>query len=244
MCKQNPITPIAWCAALVTLSLFLMPPANAHPDNTLSQQEEAEGWRLLFDGEDMSQWRNFKSDGISPLWVVEDGAMTLTGNGGGDLVTRSQFHNYELVLDWKIAQAGNSGILILADEKGDQVYSHAPEVQILDNERHSDNKFANRLAGSVYDLIASPTESHRPAGQWNHARMILEDRRLQLWQNGIFVTDIQIGGEQWLQLVAGSKFNGWPGFGENLQGHIGLQDHGDRVQFRNLKIREIKLSAD
>ena len=226
-------------AALFLLPLLLVPAIHAHPDNQLSQEEKADGWKLLFDGEGMSQWRNFKRDGISPLWVVEDGVMTLTGRGGGDLITRRQYRNFELVIDWKVVEVGNSGIFFLADEEAKQVYAHAPEVQILDNERHPDNKIDTHLAGSIYDLVASPAKSHRPAGQWNRTRMMLEERRFRLRHNGIFVADIEIGGERWRRLVAASKFRDWEGFGENRQGHIGLQDHGDRVQFKNLKIREI-----
>src|SRR5690606_13405481 len=132
-------------------------------DNRLSVQEQADGWQLLFDGNDLSQWRNFKHDGLSDKWVIEDGAIKLASGGGGDILTKARYQDFDLRLDWKIAEGGNSGIFILADETGEHIYSHAPEIQILDNERHPDNKRDTRLAGSLYDMIASPAASHRSA---------------------------------------------------------------------------------
>ena len=109
-------------------------------DNTLTAAERAAGWQLLFDGRDISQWRNFKQQGISDKWIAEDGAMTLSAGGGGDILTKQKFKDFDLRLEWKISAGGNSGIFILVDEEGKQIYSHAPEIQILDNERHSDNE--------------------------------------------------------------------------------------------------------
>ena len=105
-------------------------------------------------------------------------------------------------LDWKISEVGNSGIFVLVDEQGPHIYSHAPEIQLLDNERHSDNKIDSHLSGSLYDLIASPPSSHRIAGEWNSITIRLQDRQLQVWQNNVKTTDIVIGSEQWQQLVA------------------------------------------
>ena len=209
-------------------------------DNQLSRQEQADGWQLLFDGKDLSQWRNFKRDGLSDKWVVEDGAIKLSGAGGGDILTRSRYQDFDLRLDWKIAESGNSGIMVLADETGEHIYSHAPEIQILDNERHPDNKLDTRLSGSLYDMIASPAASHRIAGEWNRVRILLDRGQLTVWQNGVRTASVQIGGPEWQRLVAASKFADWPGFAASPGGHIGLQDHGDVVWFKNLKIRELQ----
>ena len=209
-------------------------------DNQLSAEEQRNGWQLLFDGKDMSQWRNFKQQGLSEQWIIEDGIMKLNGKGGGDILTKAQYQNFDLKLDWKISEVGNSGIFILADETGQQIYSHAPEIQILDNERHPDNKLASHLSGSLYDLIASPAASHKKAGEWNQVRVLLEDNQLTIWQNGVQTVSVKIQSPQWQQLVAESKFANWRGFAAKSSGHIGLQDHGDVVWFKNLKIKELK----
>ncbi len=208
-------------------------------DNQLSDKEKSSGWQLLFDGRSMAEWRNYQQPDLNERWLVEDGAMILSAKGGGDILTKRSFKNFELKLEWKISEAGNSGIFILVDEKGDQIYSHAPEVQILDNEKHQDNKLTSHLSGSLFDLIASPQKSHRPAGEWNQVRILLRNLHLQVWQNEIQTVDVVLGSQKWEQLVAHSKFANWAGFGKNTSGHIGLQDHGNRVAFKNIKVREL-----
>ncbi|WP_419569870.1 3-keto-disaccharide hydrolase [Rheinheimera sp.] len=229
--QRRILSTLLFCSALAA-------PAFA-ADNQLSPQEQAEGWSLLFNGKDMQQWRNFKSDSLSPLWVIDQDSIKLTGKGGGDILTKKTYTDYDLMLDWKISEVGNSGVLIMADESGQYIYSHAPEIQILDNERHPDNKLATHLSGSLYDMVASPVASQKKAGEWNTARIRLEKFRLQVWQNGTLVTDIQIGSDDWKKLVAASKFADWAGFASNKRGHIGLQDHGDPVWFKNIKIKEL-----
>ncbi|MCF2825486.1 glycosyl hydrolase [Pseudoalteromonas sp. HM-SA03] len=225
---------------ILTLALAVSCAACASTtDNQLSPQEQQAGWQLLFDGKDMSQWRNFKSDGLSSQWQVKDGAMTLTQGGGGDILTKKQYQNFELQLDWKISKKGNSGIFVLADEKGGAIYSHAPEIQILDNKEHPDNKIDSHLAGSIYDLFAAPSTAHKPAEAWNQVRIKLQDSHLQVWQNGVSTTSIVIGSTTWNALVKNSKFATWQGFAEGKKGHIGLQDHGDKVWFKNIKIKEL-----
>ena len=208
-------------------------------DNALSAEEKAAGWQLLFNGLNMSQWRSFKQPEVHDKWQIENGAITLTAGGGGDLISKQRYKDFELTLDWKIAQAGNSGIFILADEQGQYIYSHAPEIQILDNQRHSDNKLDTHLSGSLYDMIASPVASHKPAGQWNSTKIRLHKQTLTIWQNDLQSAKVTIGGAQWKDLVANSKFANWPGFAKATAGHIGLQDHGDRVWFKNIKIKEL-----
>lgn len=208
-------------------------------DNTLSEQQQLDGWRLLFNGEDMDSWRNFKKPGLDDKWVVEDGTMTLTGKGGGDILTKKAYTNFDLRLEWKISEGGNSGIFILVDEDGRRIYSHAPEIQILDNERASDRKIDSHRSGSLYDMISSHPSSHRPAGEWNQVRILFQDRFLQVWQNEVPTVTIDMNSSTWEILLDESKFDNWRGFGEASSGHIGLQDHGDRVSFKNLRIKEL-----
>jgi hypothetical protein len=208
-------------------------------ENRLTEIEEAQGWDLLFNGQDMSRWRNYQKESVSDKWVVNNGAMILTGKGAGDLITREKYQDFDLRLDWKISEAGNSGLFILADEEARIIYLHAPEIQMLDNERHRDNKEADHLSGSLYDMMASPASSHRKAGEWNQLRVLLQDKALTVWQNSVKTTEVTIGSNQWHSLIAQSKFKNWEGFGQNTEGFIGLQDHGDPVSFRNIKIRAL-----
>lgn len=223
---------------LVTSMMFFTSMSYA-TDNQLTDEEKQGGWQLLFNGKDLSQWRNYKSDSTSPKWQIDQGALFLTGAGGGDIITKKQFKNYELKLDWKVSLAGNSGVFILADELESKIYFNAVEVQILDNERHSDNKIASHLSGSIYDLVASPKASHREAGHWNRLHIKLVNQQLTVWQNGVQTVDIEVNGQEWLSLLEQSKFKDWQGFGKAAIGHIGLQDHSDPVWFKNIKIKEL-----
>ncbi len=220
--------------ALLTLSLSTSMRAQ---DNTLTEQETKDGWELLFDGKSMDKWKNFKKDSINEKWQIIDGAMTLTAGGGKDLMTKKEYKNFELKLDWKISEGANSGIFILADEKGPQIYTNAPEIQIIDNEKYKEKTKDSEKSGSLYDLIASPKESHKATGEWNSVKISLKDKHLQVWQNDVLTIDIVIGGEKWQELVGKSKFKTWKGFGANEAGAIGLQDHGNPVSFKNIKIK-------
>ena len=227
--------------------LFCVVGASA-ADNALTAEEEAQGWELLFNGSDMSQWRNFKQPDLNEKWIVEDGTMKLTGKGGGDIMTRKSYGNFDLRLEWNISEGGNSGIFILVDEEGKFIYSRAPEIQILDNERHSDRKLDTHRSGSLYDMVAAHPSSQKPAGEWNQVRILFRDGFLQVWQNEVKTVNITIGDGTWNTLFEASKFSGgleslfsdFKGFAEGRSGHIGLQDHSDPVAFRNLKILELK----
>ena len=208
-------------------------------DNMLTETEEQSGWSLLFNGSDLQQWRTFKKEQVSPGWVIENNAITLKDGGAGDLITRQRYSNFDLKLDWKIAEGGNSGIFILADETGKTIYAHAPEIQILDNERHSDNKLDTHRSGSLYDMVAAHPSAYKKAGEWNQVRIRLNDGLLQVWQNEVMTTNVVIGSSTWDVLVQGSKFADWQGFGDVTNGHIGLQDHGDKVWFKNIRIKEL-----
>ena len=231
----------------LVLCLSVLISLSAWSANQLSEDEQNEGWQLLFNGEDMSQWRNFKRQDVNEKWVVEDGTMKLTGKGGGDIMTRQAFTNFDLRLEWNISEGGNSGIFILVDEEGKHIYSHAPEIQILDNERHPDRKLDTRRSGSLYDMVAAHPSSQKPAGQWNKVRILFRDGFLQVWQNDVKTVNVTIGDGTWNTLFEASKFSGGPiawvsdfeGFAEARSGHIGLQDHSDPVAFRNLKIRPL-----
>ncbi|NVK58146.1 MAG: DUF1080 domain-containing protein [Alteromonadaceae bacterium] len=225
---------------LAVLFLFGLHSNNASgADNTLTDTEKSAGWELLFDGNSLTHWRNYQKQDVSPLWQINDGVLTLTGKGGGDIITRKQYDEFELRLDWKIAQGGNSGVFVLADEEGKYVYSHAPEVQLIDNERHADAKMDARRAGSLYDMVAAPSAAFKPAETWNSLRIRLQDNVLSVWQNDVMTVHIVLHSSTWDKLVAASKFADWQGFAQQQSGYIGLQDHGDVVSFKNIKIKEL-----
>ena len=225
---------------VLILSLLTVFSSFAVEDNNLTPEEKKAGWQLLFNGKDMSEWRNFKSETVKEQWKVKDGTMGMTAKKGGDIMTKKQYEDFDFRMEWKISEGGNSGIFILADELGKKIYSHAPEIQILDNERHKDKQFPSHRSGSLYDMIVAKPESQKKAGEWNQVRILLNKGHLQVWQNAVLTVDIVIGSEKWNELKGKSKFKNWKGFGENKKGHIGLQDHNDVVFFKNLKIRELK----
>lgn len=213
--------------------------------NTLTADEEADGWRLLFDGRSTDGWRNFKSDHIGSAWQVEDGALTLTEAGGGDIVTEETFEHFELALEWKIAEGGNSGIFfnVVESEAYNAVFETGPEYQLLDDERAEDNEDPTHRAGANYDLHAPAEDATRPAGQWNTTRIVVRDGRVQHYLNGTEIVDYKLWTDAWREDVAGSKFAAMDGYGQARSGHIALQDHGDRVWFRNIKIRPLSDDA-
>lgn len=223
--------------------------ANAQ-DNTLTAKEKKQGWKLLFDGKTLNGWHNFNSDKIGEAWEVADGSIHLNKKqqegfqvkGGGDIVTADEFENYELSLEWKIAPCGNSGIIfnVVESAQYQYVWQTGPEMQVLDNACHPDAKIEKHRAGNLYDLIKSPKESVKPANEWNLAKIKLNKGHLQFWLNGVKQVDTKMFTPEWEAMIKGSKFKDMPGFGKARKGHISLQDHGDLVWFKNVKIKELK----
>lgn len=215
------------------------PKAVTPQPNTLSPAERAAGWRLLFDGRTTDGWRGFRQPGFPEKgWVVEDGVLKVL-SGGGDLITTDQFGDFELVLEFMTTPKANSGIIFRATEEHSTPWQTGPEFQILDDGGHEMAADHPHSAGSLYDL-APPAKGKvlRPAGEWNQARIILSDGRLRHYLNGTKLVDLRVDGDAWRELIAGSKFKGYDGFGVRPRGHIALQDHGDQVWFRNIKLRD------
>ncbi len=204
--------------------------------NTLTAAERSAGWRLLFDGKTTAGWRGYKQDSAPPGWQVVDGALTRV-NSGGDIVTRDKFRNFELTLEWNIAPAGNSGIFYRGSEDDDAIYWNAPEMQVLDDAGHVDGKSRLTAAGAAYDVYPSPAGVVKPAGQWNQVRLVVKGKHVEHWLNGVKVVEYEFGSPDWTAKVKASKFASHPHYGRNTTGYIGLQDHGDQVAFRNIKIR-------
>ena len=193
-------------------------------------------WRSLFDGKTTAGWRGYRQKTAPDGWQVVDGALTRVGKGG-DIVTVDRFGDFELSLEYNIAPGGNSGIFFRVVEDDPVMWHEAPEVHVIDNAR-KDLKPA-QMAGSDYDLHAPSRDVTKPAGQWNALRLVVKGNHVDHWINGVKVVEYELGSEDWKKRVAASKFKEWPRFGTHRRGHIGLQDHGDRVAYRNIRIKEL-----
>jgi len=215
--------------------------------NTLSEEEKAAGWRLLFDGETTDGWRGYKMDAMPPGWEVIDGALVRVrggaggkGAGGGDdIITIDQFDDFQLSLEWKIVDGGNSGVLYRVSEDAVTSWHVAPEMQVLDNSAHP-NRDKRQLAGALYDLYAPQRDVTNPPGEWNRAMVVARGNRVEHWLNGEKIVEFEIGSDDWKSRIAESKFRNMPGFCKNSRGHICLQDHSDKVEYRDIKIRPLK----
>jgi hypothetical protein len=222
--------------------------------NQLTIDEEKNGWKLLWDGSTTEGWRGARLDDFPDKgWIIENGELIVLSSGGeesaagGDIVTKDLYGNFELQLDFKLTKGANSGIKYFVDtdiNKGPGS-SIGLEYQILDDENHPDAKLGNhegsRTLASLYDLIkVDPDKPVNPIGEWNHARILSKDNHVEHWLNGMKVLEYERKSDTYRKLVAESKYKIWPNFGEVDAGHILLQDHGDRVAFKNIKIRPIQ----
>tara|TARA_R110000823_G_scaffold144958_3_gene275075 strand:- start:31630 stop:32349 length:720 start_codon:yes stop_codon:yes gene_type:complete len=206
--------------------------------NRLSAQEEAAGWRLLFDGDSLDHWRSYREDTVNAGWGVENGCLARLGMGG-DIISREQFDNFELKLEWRISEAGNSGIFIRGDESGGSIHHTGYEMQVLDNAGHSDAEDPTHRAGALYDLVAPDHDTTRPVGYWNRVHIIARGPVVEFWLNERLTARIEQGGDEWRALVRESKFTDRPDYGSLTRGHIGLQDHWDKVWYRNIRVLEL-----
>lgn len=206
--------------------------------NVLTPEERAAGWRLLFDGGTTAGWRGYRRDAMPAGWQVVDGALTRV-SGGGDIISDDQFENFELRLEWNVAPGGNSGIFYRATEGTDLIYENATELQVLDDAAHADGGSRLTAAGANYGLYPAPEGVVKPAGEWNRVRIVADGARVEHWLNGVKIVEYELWSDDWEERVKNSKFAAWPAYGRAPSGHIGLQDHGDRVAFRNIKIREL-----
>lgn len=207
--------------------------------NTLTPAEQADGWKLLFDGHSLAGWRSFRTDTPGAAWQVENGVLINEGKTG-DLMTRGVYGNFEFSFEWKISEGGNSGVIYRIALGEAAAYRTGPEYQLLDNAKAEDNQVPNHLAGSLYDVGPAPArDATRPVGEWNTSKIIVRAWRIEHWLNGEKVVEIDLASEAGRAAIARSKFKEWPKFATMGRGFIALQDHGHHVSFRNLKVREL-----
>lgn len=205
----------------------------------LAPEEEAEGWRLLFDGRSLAGWRRYDGGAMTSGWRVEEGALVHVG-GGFDIIYDEPFADFELTLEWQVEEGGNSGIFYRAALGERRIYHSAPEMQVLDDDGHPDGGNPLTSAGSNYGLHAPGVEVANPAGEWNSVRIVVDGDSVEHWMNGSRIVAYELGSAEWRELVATSKFADWPAYGLAESGYVGLQDHGDVVRFRNIKLKELR----
>jgi hypothetical protein len=228
-------------SSLISLSILVGGPVK----KSATPIENKKGWISLFDGKTTKGWHSYGKTVAGDAWKVEDGSIHLDAGKGlsaGDIVTDESFDDFDLKLEWKISKNGNSGIIFyIQDEpkKYDYIWYTGPEMQVLDNDGHSDGKIIKHRAGNLYDLIEGKEGVVKAVGEWNQVEIISNKGKLDLLLNGVTVVSTKVGDDNWRSLIAGSKFKTKPDFGKIFSGHIGLQDHGNEVWFRDIKIKKL-----
>jgi hypothetical protein len=228
-------------STIAILLLFIA--AVPNQDDLLAKK----GWKSLFDGKSKKGWHIYRGEATGESWQVENGILMFVPinkpgvKTGGDLTSDEEYENYHLSLEWKISEGGNSGIIfgVKEDSMFKKSYLTGMEMQVLDNDKHPDAKIVKHRAGDLYDLISSTKENLKPVGEWNQAEVIYNNNTLQLILNGETVVSTTVGDDNWNKLVAGSKFRTMKGFGTFRKGRIVLQDHGDKVWYRNIKLKQL-----
>jgi cytochrome c len=218
----------------------VQPSEAATETNSLSAEEKAAGFELLFDGKNITKWRKYRGEGVPKGWQVADQALVfIPGLDGGDLATKEQYGDFELRLDWRVQAGGNSGIMLRSRETRGASYETATECQVLDDAKHPDGKNPLTSAGSAYGLYAPAKKMVNPANTWNHLRVVYKGAHVEHWLNGVKIVEYEIGSADFLERLKKSKFNGWPEYAKYNSGHIVLQDHGNLVAYKNIRIRKL-----
>ncbi len=209
--------------------------------NVLTDTEKEDGWKLLFDGKTTKGWRGFNRDSIGSGWTVEDGFLIAPGLGGdigGDVISEEQFENFDLKLEWKVTEGGNSGIFFHVLE-GDYpaVYATGPEYQLIDDIGFPQKLEEWQSTGANYAMNPPKNAKIKPAGEWNSSEIIVNGPHVTHYLNGIKVVEYELWSEEWEELVKNGKWKNYPDYGKAKKGHLGLQDHGNKIYFRNIKIK-------
>lgn len=209
--------------------------------NQLTEEEMEDGWNLLFSGSSLSGWKGFNIEGLNDNWIASEGNLVSQGKGGdigGDIITEEQYENFELKLEWKISPGGNSGIFFhVLEGNFDAVYFTGPEYQIIDDLGFPEPLENWQTTGANYGMHSPRDAKIKPAGEWNTSRIVVDKGHVEHWLNGVKVVEYTMWNEAWNLLVEQGKWKDYPDYGKAGKGHIGLQDHGSKVWFRNIKIK-------
>ena len=234
--KKNLITILAFAFFLSSFSSN-----NKQKENTLTEKEKKEGWVLLFDGTTMNGWRTYKNK-ESEGWDVKNGELYCKEEGvtkRADLITNNKYENYELQIDWKISPKKNSGIIYMATEENGASYESGPEYQVIDDIGYPAKLNDKQLSGANYDMHAPSAKVAKPAGEFNHTRIVINKGHVEHWLNGTKVVNYQLWTPEWEQIKATSKWKDVKPYGMSKSGHIALQDHGGGIAFRNIKLKPL-----
>ena len=220
-----------WLCGLILITTFL---------NASSLLADGK-WIFLFDGKSKDAWRGYqRKDFPEKGWVIDQGAFkTIAGGEQVDLVTKQKFRNFELELEWKVSPGGNGGIFYRASEEDKEIWHSAPEIQVLDDDKHGDGKNPKTSAGSLYALVAPTGKNLRPVGEFNHFRLVLRGNHGEHWLNGVKVVEYELDSPKLRELIAQSKFKDMTRFAMLSEGHIGIQHHGQEVWYRNIRVLEL-----
>ena len=249
------------CTAQKKVKLKVSTELQGPENKTITLQKDKDGYLRIFDGKTLDGWRGYGKDHVAPRWTVEDGALKFSrGEGeGGDIIFAHKFKNFILEMEWKVSKGANSGIFYLAQEATnadgglEPIYISAPECQVLDNENHPDAKLGvdgNRKSTSLYDMIPAKPQNAKPYGEWNKVKIVCDNGHVEHWQNGVKVLEYELWTPEWTNLLQASKFSekAWPAAfkllnncgGDRHEGLIGMQDHGDTVWFKNIRVKVLK----
>ncbi len=214
------------------------------PKKNIPVTAKEKGWTSLFDGKTLKGWHIYGHRPMNDSWTVQDGTIFFdkSKKALGDLLTDKEYENFHLKYDWKISPKGNSGLIFWVQEdtlKYKQTYHTGPEMQVLDNDGHSDGKIYKHRAGNLYDLIAGKEGAVKPVGEWNTAEIISNRGKLEFIMNGVSLLTTNYGDDNWRTMIAGSKFKQWPDFGTVFKGHIALQNHDCDVWYKNIEIKKL-----
>jgi hypothetical protein len=224
------------CAGLVLLSAGCQK-SEPPPEEPATAGDQ--GWVSLFDGSSMAAWRGYKMDSMPPGWRIQDGTLT-KDTVTGDIITREQFGDFELELEWRLAEKGNAGVFYRGTEEYEHVYWSAPEYQLLDDATAPNGESRLTSAGAAYALYPSPEGVLKPANEWNAARIVVRGNHVEHWMNGQKLLEYELGSPDWTAKVKASKFVDWPNYGKSARGHIAIQgDHEGTLSFRNIRIRPL-----
>lgn len=230
---------VLFLVSAITIMSFMND--NKQKDNTLTAKEKKEGWKLLFDGTTMTGWRSYQNK-QTDNWDVKNGELYCKEEGvtkRADLITADNFENYELQIDWKISPKKNSGIIYMVTEGNGATYESGPEYQLIDDIGYPGKLSDKQLSGSNYDMNAPSAKVAKPAGEFNHTKIVINKGHVEHWLNGTKVVEYQLWSPEWEQTKANSKWKDVKPYGMSKAGHIALQDHGGGVAFKNIKIKPL-----
>ena len=223
------------------LTILLCLPQSAFSQETASGRDAAasDDYEILFDGSSLDKWRGYRQEAIGKGWKIDGDALMFDGSGGGDICTQDEYGDFEFTFSWKVSEGANSGIMYRVTLGDGAPYISGPEYQILDDSKHADGRSELTSAAALYGLYPCENKTLESVGEWNTGKIVQRGNTIEHWLNGQKVVEAEIGGEDWNQRIANSKFKDWEKFGKSPRGRIALQDHGDKIWFKDIKIKRL-----